>query len=292
MSPHFSSSPSIDFTSKEYSFASSIAFDGTLLYVIEGGNKIKSYSPGIPSEELLVLSQSGLTCVGIARENDETVLYYGVEAGATLPTDPPSNGTNATVVSSPKPSMWRASLDGENRVKVADFDSGSCVYVIQQVPLVIWSSSDGQIYQWNSSAPVAEASVVQSAAPGNCTGAITTVSTANLFLFASGNEEVRSNQLDELLKTQPGPPVDRLWHSFPGNSTNGMITLNGALVVSTDVGVWFFFPPFSTTSSSQGAARLLLEGTSTVRGMATDSGLALTVSLTLTVLLVVLSILM
>ena len=58
----------------------------------------------------------------------------------------------------------------------------------------------------------------------------------------------------------------------------------GALVTSSDTGITFFFPPFSTEETSQSEARIILENNPFIRGMATDSAASLAVSALLAVL--------
>jgi|ERR1712000_453324 len=270
--------------SETLSLADSIAFDGKFLYVIDRETTIKSFTPSIPTTEVTVLQMPGarITCLGIGHaepgNKGRSILYYGVAGGSSVST----NGTS-TITSFP--SLRRAELNGTNDVKVAEWESGDCQYLIQQDDLILFSSTDGNVWQWNATTSgIVNATILQSASPGNCTGPITTVAGSNLLLFGANEREIRSNNLDEVVGKEPGPPVDRLWTSLTGNTTNAMISLNGALVTSSDTGITFFFPPFSTEETSQSEARIILENNPFIRGMATDSAASLAVSALLAVL--------
>jgi len=260
----------------------SIAFDGQFLYVVYGANEIRRLTPAIPTVESTLYTWPGagnITCLGIGHEGPDntgkSILYFATAAGA----DQLVNGTNTTVPSS-RPALWRIPLDqaSPTAVMVAEWTSGNCQYVIQQQQLVLWTATDGNMWSFDTDTAVGaslNATLVASAAPGNLTGGITTASASNLLLYGSGERQIRSNQLDQLVGTQPGPPVDQLWTTLTGNNTYCLISLNGAVVASTDQGIYFWFGPFSAESTSQTVSRIILSTSSNIRGMATDTAAAL-----------------
>jgi hypothetical protein len=145
------------------------------------------------------------------------------------------------------------------------------------------------VYYYNTSGTqVGNLTVLPQSAPqGNATGGITSAQGANLMLYGvgpSGSATIASNQLDMLLGTVPGNPPLNQWTNFTmTNITYCLITLNGAVVVSTDVGVNLYFGTFTTTGQ-QTLSRQILINVSSVRGLATNAASALAASAVLLLL--------
>jgi hypothetical protein len=155
--------------------------------------------------------------------------------------------------------------------------------LIRQQKLVFWTSDDGFVYYYNTSTSSAGNLTVlpQSAPQGNATGGITSAQSSNVMLYgvsSSGAPSIASNQLDMLLGQVPGTPTLNQWTNFTAaNNTFCLITLNGAVVVSTDVGVNFYFGSF-TASGKQTLSRQILVNVSSIRGLATNAASALAAS--------------
>jgi len=249
----------------------SLAFNGSYLFAVQNRREIVRYTAGIPPLNPPAFPvPENTTCVGIGHpDRDNTgrsVLYYGVagSAGGVI-----GNQTNST--SDPTPAtLYQMEMDGSNVTKLAEWGGGECQYVVQQRELILWTTNDGNLWQWNTTSRPASATMVPSAAPGNLTGPVTTVQGSNLLLFAASDREIRANNLDEVLLVEPGPPVDRVWTTVDGNTTHCLISLNGAVVASGDLGITLWFGPFSE-GSAQSVARTILTDRPYIRGLATDT---------------------
>ncbi len=157
----------------------------------------------------------------------------------------------------------------------------------KQQNVVFWTSTDGMVYSYNLS--VAESgnftTLPISAPQGNSTGGITSAQGSNLMLYGVGPTgfppTIASNQLDMLMAQVPGTPQLNQWTNFSiANNTFCLITLNGAVVVSTDVGVNLYFGTFTTTGR-QSLSRQILVNISSIRGLATNAASALATSVLL-----------
>ncbi len=119
---------------------------------------------------------------------------------------------------------------------------------------------------------------IPTAPQGNSTGGITTAQGSNLILYGAGTigkAVVYSNQLDQVMNQVPGVATLNQWTNFTtANATHCLITLNGAVVMSTDVGVYLYFGSFTATGR-QSLSRQILVNISSIRGLATDSATAL-----------------
>jgi len=259
------------------SFSDSIAFDGAYLYVVEGGSTILRFTPGVPSAENAISTMiTNITCLGIGHSGElntgPSIMYFGVAAGGMIF----NNATNMTMPST-EPLLYTMQLDNLEAnldagqpptiTQVSKWASGDCQYLVQEREFVLFSTTEGTMYKYNTSNPMSDAILVNST--GNSTvGALTSVSASNLLLYTSGRQ-IRFNYLDAFLDLVPEAPVDALWHTTDGNATSSLITLNGAVVSSADVGTSLYFAPFSDTGS-QRAARTILANNPNVKGMATD----------------------
>jgi hypothetical protein len=170
---------------------------------------------------------------------------------------------------STEPLLFTMELNGTGVTQVSKWPSGNCQYLTQEKELVMFTTTDGVTYKYNTSDPLSDSIVINTTSVGNTTGGITTVAPSNLLLYTAGRE-IRFNYLDALFGTVSDPAVDALWTNTMGNSTSSIISLNGAVVVGTDAGLELYFAPYSDTGT-QTVARTILTTNPNVKGMATDA---------------------